>query len=164
MRLTMYASFRGERISILYNIRFMQNGSLARLSRRRRRLRSRKSGFLPILRNAFLLFCFAAILGAVVLFASFSHAYTALAKDLPELDDYSSTELAQTSIVYDADGNVVDELYGVQNRFVVSLEEIDPTLQDAVVAIEDHRFYEHRGRSEERRVGKECRSRWSPYH
>ena len=23
---------------------------------------------------------------------------------------------------------------------------------------------EHKGRSEERRVGKECRSRWSPYH
>ena len=22
----------------------------------------------------------------------------------------------------------------------------------------------HKGRSEERRVGKECRSRWSPYH
>ena len=22
----------------------------------------------------------------------------------------------------------------------------------------------HEGRSEERRVGKECRSRWSPYH
>src|SRR3989442_3760794 len=26
------------------------------------------------------------------------------------------------------------------------------------------RLLEHRGRSEERRVGKECRSRWSPYH
>src|SRR3989442_14823815 len=26
----------------------------------------------------------------------------------------------------------------------------------------DHRY--HAGRSEERRVGKECRSRWSPYH
>src|SRR3712207_9056193 len=25
-------------------------------------------------------------------------------------------------------------------------------------------FYEHTLRSEERRVGKECRSRWSPYH
>ena len=24
--------------------------------------------------------------------------------------------------------------------------------------------YFHAGRSEERRVGKECRSRWSPYH
>src|SRR5256885_3926271 len=26
------------------------------------------------------------------------------------------------------------------------------------------RFYRHVDRSEERRVGKECRSRWSPYH
>ena len=25
-------------------------------------------------------------------------------------------------------------------------------------------FVKHRCRSEERRVGKECRSRWSPYH
>ena len=25
-------------------------------------------------------------------------------------------------------------------------------------------FFEEYGRSEERRVGKECRSRWSPYH
>ena len=29
----------------------------------------------------------------------------------------------------------------------------------------DYRCYlEHDSRSEERRVGKECRSRWSPYH
>ena len=27
-----------------------------------------------------------------------------------------------------------------------------------------HRLIQHYGRSEERRVGKECRSRWSPYH
>ena len=32
-----------------------------------------------------------------------------------------------------------------------------------VGAREDDLAYE-RGRSEERRVGKECRSRWSPYH
>src|SRR2546425_9940602 len=29
---------------------------------------------------------------------------------------------------------------------------------------EDEQCTESRGRSEERRVGKECRSRWSPYH
>ena len=28
----------------------------------------------------------------------------------------------------------------------------------------DSPFGPRRGRSEERRVGKECRSRWSPYH
>src|SRR5438477_6097769 len=30
--------------------------------------------------------------------------------------------------------------------------------------LEDHSFTITGGRSEERRVGKECRSRWSPYH
>ena len=117
---------------------------MIRASRRRRRQR-KKSKFLQRLRTAFLLFCFAAFLGFIGLFASFGYTYRALGENMPELDDYASTELAQTSVVYDADGKVVDELYGVQNRFVVSLDEIDPTLQSAVVAIEDHRFYEHRG-------------------
>src|SRR5918998_1240185 len=107
----------GENL-FLYNIRFMQNGSLARFSRRRRRLRSRRGRFVVLLRNALLMLCFAVVLGVVVLFASFTRTYTALAEDMPELDDYASTELAQTSVVYDANGNVVDELYGVQNRFM----------------------------------------------
>src|ERR687893_1217846 len=122
----------------------MQQGNMIRASRRRRRQR-KKSKLLQRLRTAFVLLCFVAFLGFIGLFASFGYTYRALGENMPELDDYASTELAQTSVVYDADGKVVDELYGVQNRFVVSLDEIDPTLQDAVVAIEDHRFYEHRG-------------------
>jgi penicillin-binding protein 1A len=114
------------------------------MNRRRRRAR-KKSNWLAAARNAFLLLFGAAILGVVVLFASFSQTYAAVAEDMPELDDYSSTELAQTSVVYDANGNVVDELYGVQNRYVVPLDDIDPTLREAAIAIEDHRFYEHRG-------------------
>ena len=63
-----------------------------------------------LLRNALLMLCFATVLGVIGLFASFSRTYTALAEDMPELDDYASTELAQPSVVYDASGNVVDEL------------------------------------------------------
>ena len=122
----------------------MQNGNLRRMNRRRRRTR-KKGNWLAAARNVFLILCAVGVLGVVVLFASFGQTYTALAEDMPELDDYSSAELAQTSVVYDANGNVVDELYGVQNRYVVPLDRIDPTLHDAVVAIEDHRFYEHRG-------------------
>src|SRR5215213_8199022 len=122
----------------------MQNGNLRRMNRRRRRSR-KKSNWLAKARNVFLILCAVAILSVVALFASFGQTYTALAEGMPELDDYSSTELAQTSLVYDANGNVVDELYGVQNRFVVPLDHINPTLHDAVVAVEDHRFYEHRG-------------------
>ena len=122
----------------------MHNGNLRRITRRRRRAR-KKSNWLGVVRNAFVLIVGASIIGVVVLFASFSHTYAAVAEDMPELDDYGSTELAQTSVVYDANGNIVDELYGVQNRYVVPLDDIDPTLREAVIAIEDHRFYEHRG-------------------
>ncbi len=85
------------------------------------------------------------IVGAVGAFATFSYTYAQVGQEVPDLENYSSGELAQTSVVYDNEGNVVDELYGVQNRYVVDMEEINPTLREAVVAIEDHRFYEHRG-------------------
>ena len=71
--------------------------------------------------------------------ALFGYTCAMVFEDLPELDQYSAAELAQTSIVYDSVGSVVDELPGVQNRFVVDLDEIDPGLRDAVIAIEDHR-------------------------
>ena len=86
-----------------------------------------------------------AIIGVVGVFATFSYTYAQVGQEVPNLENYSSGELAETSVVYDNEGNVVDELYGVQNRYVVGMEEVNPTLREAVVAIEDHRFYEHRG-------------------
>ncbi|HEV8043948.1 MAG TPA: transglycosylase domain-containing protein, partial [Rubrobacter sp.] len=122
----------------------MQNGNVVRMGRRRRRQR-KKSNLLQRIRTAFLILCLVTVLVAVGLFASVVGTYQALAANMPDLGDYRSTELAQTSLVYDANGKVVDQLYGVQNRFVVPLDGVDPTLQEAVIAIEDHRFYEHRG-------------------
>jgi penicillin-binding protein 1A len=97
------------------------------------------------IRNLFLVLCAAFTLGAIAAVSLSLQSYYAIASELPDLDNYSSRELAQTSVVYDAEGNLVDQLYGVQNRFVVEIDQVDPTLQDAVVAIEDHRFYKHRG-------------------
>ena len=129
---------------VLYNSLFMQNGNLLRIGRRRKRAR-KKSKLLERLRTALLLLCFAGILGGVGMVASAVSTYQALAANMPDLDDYHSTELAQTSLIYDTEGNIVDQLYGVQNRFVVPLEEVDPTLRQAIISIEDHRYYEHRG-------------------
>ncbi|MGI8649885.1 MAG: transglycosylase domain-containing protein [Rubrobacter sp.] len=97
------------------------------------------------MRTTFLVFAGLGLLTCVAVFSSFAYSYNAFADDLPELENYQSSELAQTSIVYDFSGEVMSELYGVQNRFVVGLDDVSPNLQDAVVAIEDHRFYEHRG-------------------
>jgi penicillin-binding protein 1A len=122
----------------------MQNPNVVRIGRRRRRSRN-KSKLLRRIRTAFLLLCFLAILASVGMVAGAVNTYNTLAANMPDLDNYRSAELAQTSLVYDADGKVVDQLYGVQNRFVVPLDEVDPTLRQAIISIEDHRFYEHRG-------------------
>jgi len=45
----------------------------------------------------------------------------------------------------------------------VELELEGETLQEGAVDLNVYRFKVF-WRSEERRVGKECRSRWSPYH
>lgn len=50
-----------------------------------------------------------------------------------------------TSVIYDADENAVDKLHGSENREYVKLSSITLNMQNAVVAIEDQRFYEHNG-------------------
>ena len=53
--------------------------------------------------------------------------------------------LAQTSSLYDADGELMSELRGVENRTLVSLSEVPKHTQLAFIAAEDLRFYTHRG-------------------
>ena len=50
-----------------------------------------------------------------------------------------------TSVIYDADDNEVDKLHGEENREYVKLSAITTNMQNAVIAIEDQRFYEHNG-------------------
>jgi penicillin-binding protein 1A len=47
--------------------------------------------------------------------------------------------------VYAADGTLITTLHGEENREVVPFASIPSVLQDAVVAIEDQRFWVHRG-------------------
>ena len=134
--------------ALLYNSCFMDHEGLARLGRRRqkrqtkRQRRDRVWGFVRIAVIGLISVFLASV---VALVSTFAYTYAEVSEDLPELDQYPAAELAQTSVVYDSTGEVVDELHGVQNRFIVGLDEISASLRDAVIAVEDHRFYEHRG-------------------
>src|SRR6266536_3373477 len=68
-----------------------------------------------------------------------------------------------------------EELFGERSKFmhvdgvaIVAIDSTEPDLDHGTIGrgrygwIED--CFEGEARSEERRVGKECRSRWSPYH
>ena len=70
--------------------------------------------------------------------ASIVFAYAAIS--LPE-----TPEQAQTTVVLDADGNLLAELYDEENRVDVPLEDVAPVMVDAVLAAEDRHFYGHRG-------------------
>ena len=50
----------------------------------------------------------------------------------------------QTSKVYAADGRLITE-FGVERRTVLPLAEIPPHVRQAFIAVEDKRFYSHRG-------------------
>ncbi|MDY0340768.1 MAG: PBP1A family penicillin-binding protein [Coriobacteriia bacterium] len=64
--------------------------------------------------------------------------------DLPSMDDADAFEVAQATKIYSADGILLANLY-LENRQVVTIDQISPDLLNAVVAVEDERFYEHNG-------------------
>jgi penicillin-binding protein 1A len=51
----------------------------------------------------------------------------------------------QTAFVYDREGRLIAELRPEENRVVVPLHQMPVALQDAVVAAEDRRFFDHPG-------------------
>jgi len=69
-----------------------------------------------------------------------------LSLTLPDLSaDSAAFRPARTSIVYAADETVLAEWHGEQDRTVIPFDHIPESVRDAVVAIEDERFYAHKG-------------------
>lgn len=62
-----------------------------------------------------------------------------------KLDPDKLHALAQTSAIYDRNGELLSIVRGAENRTVLSLEQIPKHTQMAFIAAEDLRFYTHRG-------------------
>lgn len=80
-----------------------------------------------------------ALLGAVVGIAK-AFVDTAPTLDLAALDAQD-----KTSFIYDSQGNLITDYKGTEDRIMVSIDEIPEMLQNAFIAVEDARFYEHNG-------------------
>ena len=72
-------------------------------------------------------------------------AYVGIINSIPELGIVSIKPGTYTSIIYDDAGAEVSKLHGSENREYVTLDQIPMYMQQAVIAIEDERFYEHNG-------------------
>jgi penicillin-binding protein 1A len=80
---------------------------------------------------------FVVAVACTVLAAGCAYTQTEITPKIPEN--------AQSSKIYAADGTLITTLHGPQNRLEVTLDRIPLRLQNAVIAIEDERFYYHRG-------------------
>ncbi len=69
----------------------------------------------------------------------------AVAQDLPKLENRAQYERAENSVVYDRNGSRLATLTNNEGRILVESDEIAPVMKEAVVAVEDQRFYDHRG-------------------
>lgn len=82
------------------------------------------------------------VLGILGLLAGFG-LFWSYAKDAPKLDD-EKLSATVSSKIYDANNEVFEEL-GSEKREMIKPTEVPQLLKDAVVSVEDKRFYKHSG-------------------
>ncbi len=79
---------------------------------------------------------------AVGVASAITNASAQLFDELP--DDFNVLEPSQISVIKASDGSQIAQFYA-ENRIVVSLDDISPNMHNAIVAVEDQRFYQHKG-------------------
>ena len=81
-------------------------------------------------------------LGFLSPFMIMAYYYFAYDYDISSLVDYKP---AQTSRIYDKNGEKIANIFDKQHRYYAPFEEIPPRIVEALVAIEDTTFFEHSG-------------------
>ncbi|HXR30311.1 MAG TPA: transglycosylase domain-containing protein [Solirubrobacterales bacterium] len=69
----------------------------------------------------------------------------AVSQDLPAIYNFAQYKASKNSEVYDAAGEPIGTLTSDQNKILLTSGQISPNVKNAVVSIEDARFYEHSG-------------------
>jgi penicillin-binding protein 1A len=71
---------------------------------------------------------------------------SSIASELPQLEPGKERRTERLGYIYASDGKtVLAVLRGSESRIVVGSEQISPVMKQAIVAVEDRRFWEHRG-------------------
>ncbi|MTI66038.1 MAG: PBP1A family penicillin-binding protein [Firmicutes bacterium] len=73
--------------------------------------------------------------------------FIATIKNVPEDMNFEKdvSMLNENSFIYDANGKLIEQIQTEEFRTIVSLDEISDHLENAIIAIEDERFWDHHG-------------------
>ncbi len=70
---------------------------------------------------------------------------TSVINNLPPMEVIENPQTDLSTQIYTADGKLIRSLYSQEHRISVKLTEISPHILNALIAIEDIRFYQHSG-------------------
>jgi penicillin-binding protein 1A len=84
-------------------------------------------------------------LGVLGLVSTIFGMMAAVSQDLPAIYDFAQYKASKNSEVFDASGEPIGTLSSDQNKILLTSGQISPNVKNAVVSIEDTRFYEHTG-------------------
>jgi penicillin-binding protein 1A len=84
-------------------------------------------------------------LSILALFSMVFGMVVAVSQQLPDIYNFARYTASKNSEVFDATGEPIGTLTSNQNKILLESGEISPNMKNAVVAVEDSRFYEHDG-------------------
>ncbi|WP_176222209.1 transglycosylase domain-containing protein [Tuberibacillus sp. Marseille-P3662] len=108
----------------------------AQQSNQKKGKKKKRGLFKKIILSLVLLFLLAGLAGTITV--------AKIISDTPPLD-MSKLKASGTTKLYDDEGQFATNAFGTNERTHVNLEQIPKLVQDAVISIEDRRFYQHLG-------------------
>jgi penicillin-binding protein 1A len=96
-------------------------------------------------RNVFLLVLAGIALTVIIVVASLVGYVLAVANSGPALSALKPVEKGATSVIYASDGSRLGYVQSDEIRTPIAWKSMPDSIRDAVVAIEDERFYKHKG-------------------
>jgi penicillin-binding protein 1A len=84
-------------------------------------------------------------LGVLAVFSMVFGMVVSVSQQLPDIYNFARYTASKNSEVFDATGEPIGTLTSNQNKILLESGQISPNMKNAVVAVEDSRFYEHDG-------------------
>ena len=84
-------------------------------------------------------------LGVLAVVSMIFGMMAAISQDLPAIYNFAEYKASKNSEVYGDNGEAIGTLTSDQNKILLNSSQISPNVKNAVVSIEDARFYEHNG-------------------
>ena len=88
------------------------------------------------------------VIGGVLIYMKYGKKLIAMESDAKKIVSKSTMETFrqnETSIIYDANGNIMSKLKGEKDVYYIKYSDIPQVAVDAITSIEDKNFFKHKG-------------------